>query len=178
MKKIPKTLVTLLGVCCYAAFAGCSHPLAGGSTDKADFYVSPAGNDSWSGTLPAPDAQRSDGPFRTPARARDEVRILKRTKPQEDITVLIRGGTYYLKETVVFGLKDSASKGHFVTYAAYPGEEPVFSSGVKIEGWKKLKDYPDALPPGTKTAGWPFARPRQCAVRLFSSQAVTGALNW
>jgi hypothetical protein len=34
---------------------------------KAVFYVSPAGNDQWSGRLPAAGAQHQDGPFATPA---------------------------------------------------------------------------------------------------------------
>jgi len=40
----------------------------------ADFYISPAGNDGWSGRLAEPNAARSDGPFATIARARDAVR--------------------------------------------------------------------------------------------------------
>ena len=34
-------------------------------TPPADFYVSPNGSDTWSGTLATPDAQASDGPFAT-----------------------------------------------------------------------------------------------------------------
>ena len=45
---------------------------------QADFYVSTGGSDSWSGTLAAPNAQRSDGPFATLERARDAVRDLKK----------------------------------------------------------------------------------------------------
>ena len=73
---------------------------------QADFFVSVRGSDSWSGTLAAPNAQRSDGPFATLERARDAVRDLKQNK-STDIVVLIREGTYQLKNTVVFGLEDS-----------------------------------------------------------------------
>ncbi len=41
---------------------------------KADFYVSPSGNDKWSGTGVGPTRDLSDGAFRTLARARDAVR--------------------------------------------------------------------------------------------------------
>ena len=41
------------------------------------FHVSPAGNDSWSGTVAVPNAAGTDGPFRSPERARDAVRALK-----------------------------------------------------------------------------------------------------
>jgi len=117
-----------------------------GAAVKADFCISPAGNDSNPGTL--------QKPFATLSRARDAVRVLKNTKPDSDITVLIRDGTYYLKETVVFGLGDSGNNNQLITYANYPGEEPTFSSGVKITGWEKLKKYPNALPDKAKGKVW------------------------
>jgi hypothetical protein len=55
---------------------------------------------------------------------------------------------------VVFGLEDSGSKNQVITYAAYPGEEPVFSSGVKITDWRKLTDPPKALPEVAKDKVW------------------------
>ena len=65
----------------------------------------------------------------------------------KNIKVLIRGGRYYLTRTVVFGLEDSAPEGCTITYAAYPGEEPVFSSGIKITDWKELgRNVPPELP--------------------------------
>lgn len=139
----------VIGVCVQSAYGRSPATLT-----KADFYVSPAGNNSWSGTLAAPNAERSDGPFATLSRARDAVRQLKKTAADRDITVLIRGGTYYLKETVVFGLEDSGNKNQSIKYAAYPGEEPIFSSGVRITGWKKLKCYPDALPAAARDKVW------------------------
>jgi hypothetical protein len=44
----------------------------GGSAGAA-FYVAVTGNDSWSGTLPAPNGGRTDGPFASPARAQQAV---------------------------------------------------------------------------------------------------------
>ncbi len=104
---------------------------------KADFYVSDNGSDEWSGTLASPAAGETDGPFATLERARDAVRDLKKCK-STDIVVLVRGGTYQLEETVVFGLEDSGAGDSTITYAAYPGEKPVFSSGCEIKGWKKV----------------------------------------
>ena len=112
---------------------------------QADFYVATDGNDGWSGKLETPNAGETDGPFATLARARDAVRELKKSNTKKDIVVLVRDGVYYLKDTVVFGLQDSAEDGGTVTYAAYPGEEPVFSSGVKIDGWKELELRPEGL---------------------------------
>ena len=87
--------------------------------------------------LSEPNAQSTDGPFATLERARDAVRDLKKSK-STDIVVLIREGTYQLEETVVFGLEDSGEGDSTITYAAYPGETPVFSSGREIKGWKKV----------------------------------------
>ena len=44
---------------------------------RADFFVSPKGNDHWSGTLAAPNATSTDGPFATINRAKRAVRELK-----------------------------------------------------------------------------------------------------
>lgn len=111
----------------------------------ADFYVSPNGSDAWSGTLAAPNSEQSDGPFETLERARDAVRASNQ-RLSGDAVVLIRGGTYRLKKTVVFGLQDSGRSDLTITYAAYPGETPVFSSGVEVDEWKPLATVPPGLP--------------------------------
>ncbi|MEI6500564.1 MAG: hypothetical protein WCP21_05995 [Armatimonadota bacterium] len=51
----------------------------------ATLYVSPKGNDAWSGKLAAANKDATDGPFATLTRARDEVRKLKSAGP---VTVL------------------------------------------------------------------------------------------
>jgi len=112
---------------------------------KADFYVATNGSDSWSGTLATPNVQKSDGPFATLERARDAVRNLKKSK-STDIVVLVREGTYQLTSTVVFGLEDSGVGDSTITYAAYPGETPVFSSGREIKGWHKVTAELPSLP--------------------------------
>lgn len=100
----------------------------------ADFYVSPKGNDKWSGTRPAPNAGKTDGPFATLARAQKAARALSRRR--KPVTVLLRGGTYLLREPVVFTPQDSGTAAAPVTYAAYPGEKPRLSGGLRLTGWK------------------------------------------
>ncbi|MGJ8656008.1 MAG: right-handed parallel beta-helix repeat-containing protein [Akkermansiaceae bacterium] len=114
------------------------------AADKADFFVAPNGSDAWSGTVDSPDDQKADGPFATLERARDAVRELRKINAG-NITVLVRGGTYTLDKTVVFGLEDSGLENAFTTYKAYPGEKPVFSSGREITGLKKLTSKPAGL---------------------------------
>ncbi|MFO1022130.1 MAG: hypothetical protein U0903_15775 [Planctomycetales bacterium] len=47
------------------------------SAFAAEFFVSPQGNDAWSGTSPQRDESKQTGPFATLERARDEIRRLK-----------------------------------------------------------------------------------------------------
>ncbi len=95
----------------------------------AEFYVATDGNDANPGTVRKP--------FATLARARHAVRDLKKGGLKKDVTVLVRGGMYRLDKPLVFGPEDSGTRDHSITYAAYPGERPVFSGGRRITGWKK-----------------------------------------
>ena len=97
----------------------------------ADFYVSTDGDDSNPGSLEAP--------FATLPKARDAVRQRISAGLEGNLTVLIRGGSYRLDETVVFGREDSGTDRFAIEYAAYPGETPVFTSGVPIVGWKRIE---------------------------------------
>jgi hypothetical protein len=101
----------------------------------ADFYVSTIGNDNWTGKLAEPNANKTDGPFATIARAKNAVRIIKKDC-YRNIYVLIRGGEYRLLETEVFTPADSHYDSYQIVYMAYPDENPVFSSDIAITGWK------------------------------------------
>ncbi len=143
---------------------------------KANFYVAVNGNDTWSGTLSAPNEQRNDGPFASIERAQQAVVRLKsqlykdKKKVEEaryigssyrfgegkDILVLIRGGFYYLKEPFRLNAEHGGErcetdlpsgafefhklKDYFVTFAAYPGEKPVFCGGIKLTSWRQHKN--------------------------------------
>ncbi|MCX7803983.1 MAG: right-handed parallel beta-helix repeat-containing protein [Planctomycetota bacterium] len=131
----------------FLALAG----LAGGGEMAADFFVAADGNDANPGTR--------EKPFASLARARDAVRELKRRRGglDRDVTVLIRGGTYRLKEPLAFGPEDSGTDRHTITYAAAPGERPVFSGGRAITGWKKGEgELWTAEIPEAKAGGWYF----------------------
>ena len=98
--------------------------------EKADFYVSPQGNDSWSGTLAVPNTANTDGPFLTIRRAQKAVLELKskvffpKDQPVEkrwigsphplgrgkDILVYIREGYYYLKQPLIFNSEDGGER--------------------------------------------------------------------
>lgn len=153
------TLVLLTGSFCQAA------------DTEANFYVSPAGSDQWSGTLDAPNADANDGPFATLTRARDAIEDFK-PLGSKDIVVLVREGTYSLQQTVVFGIKDSGPDGGTVTYGAYPGETPVFSSGKPIEGWSKVTTELAGLPEAARGNVWMA----DCDERFFTLYDSEGML--
>ncbi|MDB4925975.1 PDZ domain-containing protein [Mucilaginibacter sp.] len=94
----------------------------------ADIYVSPHGNDHNTGTKAKP--------FFSIKRAQQQARKSKGT-----ITVYLRGGVYYLTETVEFSSKDSREKGAGVTYRSYPGEKAIISSAkvLKLQ-WHDYKN--------------------------------------
>ncbi len=111
---------------------------------KADLTIAINGNDRWSGRVDSPLADGSDGPLLSLKMARIRARQLD----QQKVTVLIREGTYFFDETVVFGLDDGRGEGGSVTYAAYEGEHPVFSSGIHLAHWEKVVQHTEleALP--------------------------------
>ena len=127
---------------------------AGGVT----VYVATNGDDHWSGKLPAPNALRTDGPYASLAAARDGVRAFRTGQaPPARVTVMIRGGKYYLPDTVVFGAEHSGSQDGPITYQAYPGEEPILSGGRRVQGWQPFQEkIVVAELPGSKGGRWKF----------------------
>ena len=127
----------------WAAFAAANAvfcPSAVAQNAARVFYVSPQGNDQWSGFLPAANAARTDGPVSTPAHARDAVRDLKRQQGgalKQPVVVQFRGGTFFSSEPLTFTAEDSGDAQNLLTYAAYPGEKPILSGGRRITGWKE-----------------------------------------
>lgn len=104
-------------------------------------YVSVDGKDNWSGLYETPTADGADGPLATLEGARKAVKMIG----SESATVKIRGGEYFMKDTVIFGIEDGREKGS-VTYEAYPDETPVLTSGVALKTWELCKETPTGLP--------------------------------
>jgi hypothetical protein len=119
-------------------------------------YVSPAGNDAWSGKLAEPNSAKTDGPFATLARARDAIRSMQSRHPlHQPVTVYVRGGVYALSAPLVFLPEDSGTAKCPITYAAYPGEKVVLSGGRAITGWKNVGA--SGADPGPHAVGAPNA---------------------
>jgi len=120
-------------------FLSCT--IAGAAAEPLTLYVSPDGNDNFSGTLARANRRRTDGPLLTVTRARDVVRAMVRGpggKPRGPITVCLRGGTYFLPQPLVLTPEDSGTAEAPITYTAYPNERAVISAGRSIRGWAKV----------------------------------------
>ena len=121
----------------FVAAAGAQTP-RGAVANGAEVYVAPSGRDENPGN--------KIRPFATLQRARDEVRKLVAKGLKSNVTVWIRGGTYTLRDPLVFGLEDSGTDRYSLTYQAVPGERPIITSGVKITGWKEPETMLSELP--------------------------------
>jgi hypothetical protein len=102
------------------------------SAEPVAIYVAPTGSDDAPGTV--------EKPFRSPARARDAVRQLKKRnggKLTAPVTVHLRGGTFALGEPFVLNQEDGGTAAFPVTYAAHGEEKPVLSGGRPVSGWVK-----------------------------------------
>ena len=104
-------------------------------------YVSPSGNDRWSGRLQQPDSAQTDGPLATPRGARDRIRRLRLiARIPEPIRVVIADGRYMLSEPFVLGPEDSGTGPLPVSYEAAAGARPIFTGGRTITGFKRASN--------------------------------------
>ncbi|SEI59106.1 Right handed beta helix region [Dyadobacter sp. SG02] len=111
MNKKIKGLITIVLCAVCMAFTN--------SLTAADIYISPKGNDRNPGSR--------EKPLATLEAARNKVRGMRGA-----VTVLLRGGTYYLSKPVIFGPEDSRGEGQVLTYKPYPGEKVTVSGAAII----------------------------------------------
>ena len=107
----------------------------------ADFFVATDGSDANTGT--------QDRPFATFCRAQQAVRHAEKAGP---VTVWVRGGRYYLSETLVFTEADSGTEIAPVTYQAWRNEKVIISGGSKLN--LKWAPYRDGIRKAEVPAGW------------------------
>jgi hypothetical protein len=137
--------VTVLAVSCHVAAA-------------MDLYVSPEGNDAWSGKLETPNAAKTDGPLVSLEGARNAIRKFKAAGPlQQPIRVLIADGTYAVTSPIVFEPQDSGTEQCPITYAGMPSKRPAISGGRAIAGWTRQGDRWVAHIPDVQAGKWSFA---------------------
>jgi parallel beta-helix repeat protein len=103
-----------------------------------DYYVGPGGSDAWSGRLPEPNAERTDGPFATLPKARDAVRADLKAGGK-GMTVHVRAGLYELKETLKLDQRDAGTVEAPVVWRGYRDERPTVIAGTAIRDFKPYK---------------------------------------
>ena len=113
MKEISLLFIMLLGIVPATHAAG---------ERKVSIFVNPAGQDGNPGTKARPVASLEAAQ-----------KLARSQKALGKVTVWLRGGTYYLPETLVFTPQDSGTEKAPVTYAAYENEEPVLSGGTRLK---------------------------------------------
>jgi hypothetical protein len=118
--------------------------LAGPAEATARFYVSPSGNDAWSGKAASPNAEASDGPFKTLEAARDAIRRLTNpgALPPGGAEVNLRGGLYNITGTFELTGRDSGAEGRPIVYRAYRDQEVRIVGGRQINGFEPVTDPP------------------------------------
>lgn len=117
------------------------------STTGLKIYVATNGNDDWSGKRKSPNIFKTNGPFASIKRARDEIRALKEKNllPDGNIIVELKGGIYELSEALELETVDSGTKpGSRIIYRAENGEDVRLSGGKNISKWSLVSD-PDVL---------------------------------
>ncbi|MBE3098938.1 MAG: right-handed parallel beta-helix repeat-containing protein [Planctomycetes bacterium] len=125
-----------------AAAAAAEAPAA-----AALFYVSPGGNDAWTGTKPAPAG--ADGPLATLQAARDAAR---RAGPSAPRRIVVQAGTHLLAEPLTLDARDAG-----LSIEAAHGARPVLCGGRRLTGWQKDGDRFWSAPAPEAAAGtWDF----------------------
>ena len=94
------------------------------------WYVSPKGNDAWSGALPEPNADRTDGPKATLVAARDT----SRSKRGEVRRIVLAEGRYFLDKSLDLSPADSK----LTIEGAGMGKTIVYG-GRRLTGWQKAE---------------------------------------
>lgn len=107
-----------------------------GGSGGTDFYVSLSGRDSWSGRLPEPNDDLSDGPFATFERAQEAVRqaLVSGGAVDGPIQVFVREGSYSVDSTLDLTLEDSGAEKTPVIWSGYGEEEVVLTGGRTLSG--------------------------------------------
>ncbi|SEN37145.1 Right handed beta helix region [bacterium A37T11] len=88
------------------------------------FYVSPKGNDTYSG--------RKEQPFATLGRAKEAVKLLKKAGNKHSATITLAAGNYLLPATLVFTPDESGSEGAPYLITAAAGDKVTLSGAISI----------------------------------------------
>jgi hypothetical protein len=124
--------------------------------NESGLFVAPSGNDSWSGRLANANAERTDGPFATLARARDELRRLRANGGPKATPIYLRGGIHFIDAPLTLLPEDSGTADAPTVFEAFRDEKPVVSAGQRLTGWKIADGKWQLVLPEVKDQRWNF----------------------
>ena len=149
-----KLCYLLLAVMVFSTLIMCT---SGTSTLKygLKMFVSPAGNDNWTGKLNQPNENKSDGPFASLEGARTAIRNLKESKklPKGNIIVEIQEGIYEVPRTFELDSADGGGDARSrIIYLGQQGSEVRLTCGKYIRKWDLVseKDVLEMLSPDVR----------------------------
>jgi hypothetical protein len=126
----------------FVVLLGTGSALPAAAAPAGKLYVATGGSDAWSGTLAEPNQGKTDGPFATLARARDEIRKWKKAGglPEGGVTVVVRAGTHGLNEALALVAEDSGTAASPIVYQAAEKETVTITGGKQITNFQPVKD--------------------------------------
>lgn len=114
--------------------------LTGFSPAKAQLYVATTGSDTAEGSKTKPLASVAMA-----LRKAREWRRLQDDRAKNGIRILVGGGVYAFSEPLFLRPEDAGTGDSPTTIEAVTGEQPVFSGGVVVKGWRKSSGAPPGL---------------------------------
>jgi len=115
--------------------------LCAAAPGAVDLYVATNGNDAWSGTPVEPNAGRTDGPFATLERAREEIRRRRGGgATAEAVTVHVRGGMYPRDTLFELTASDGGTAQAPIVYRGYRDEKVHLIGGREITNFRRITD--------------------------------------
>jgi hypothetical protein len=124
-------------------------------TRAAEIWVSPDGDDANPGTR--------ERPLASVTLAQRQARELRRTSatpPDGGVRIVLRGGIHPLTAAWLFRTEDSGTVSSPTVIEAAPGEHPVLSGGIALEGWRLCADEITGLPAAARGHVWVAEAPR------------------
>lgn len=123
--------------------------LIGTTVNAAELWVSPSGNDSNPGTEEEPLAS-----VHMALRKARELRRLNDPSVKDGVKIYVQDGTYYFHEPLLVRPEDAGTAESPTVILADEGANPVFSGGVKVEGWKRFNGPLEGLPEVAEGQVW------------------------
>jgi len=112
----------------FAIFFAGQHVICG-----QKIYISPEGNDNNSGTI--------EKPLATLNSAINKTKLLRaKGETKEPVEIIVLQGNYYMMQPLVIKADDSGTPDTPLIIKAENGAKPVFTAGVKIDGFEKISE--------------------------------------